>query len=79
MPKYYFDLHDDETIKDDRGTDLIDVAAARVHAAGVAHELTFKRAGMLQQSWSQWTMRVHDHEGIELFSIALSDAAKGNC
>jgi hypothetical protein len=28
---------------------------------------------MLDQGWSAWTMRVHDDQGIELFSLALSD------
>jgi hypothetical protein len=78
MPMYYFHLCDDETLKDDNGTDLIDAASARDHAAGVARELTFKSEGMMQQGWSQWTMRVHDQHGTELFSLALSDFENGN-
>jgi hypothetical protein len=35
MPMYYFHLYDDAPIDDD-GTDLINLAAARNHAAGVA-------------------------------------------
>jgi hypothetical protein len=27
----------------------------------------------MEQPWSNWTMRVHDHEGTELFSLALTD------
>jgi hypothetical protein len=42
MPMYYFHLYDDATLTDDRGTDLINLAAARDHAAGVARELTSK-------------------------------------
>jgi hypothetical protein len=78
MPMYYFHLYDNETRKDDEGTDFIDLAAARVHAAGVARELTFKSQGIITQGWSHWTMRVHDQEGTELFSLALSDFENGN-
>jgi hypothetical protein len=77
MPMYYFNLYDDTTIADNDGTDLIDVSAARDHAAGVARELTFKSSGMMEQGWSEWTMRVHDAHGKELFSLALSDFKGG--
>jgi hypothetical protein len=33
---YYFHLYDDAPILDDDGTDLINLATARNHAAGVA-------------------------------------------
>ena len=78
MPMYYFHLYDDEKVKDTDGTELADVAAARVHAAGVARELTFKSSGFWDQEWSAWTMRVHDHRNVELFSLALSDFENGN-
>ena len=78
MPVYHFHLYDDETIVDSDGTDLIDVGAAREHAAGVARELTANTTGFLDQSWSGWTMRVHDNSGLELFSLAMSDFSDGN-
>ena len=73
MPMYYFNLRNRETLFDSDGTDLPDGTAARAHAAGVARELTFRSSGILDQSWSAWTLAVHDHEGTELFSLALSD------
>jgi uncharacterized protein DUF6894 len=78
MPMYYFDLHNDETIVDTDGTDLVDVSAAREHAAGVGHELTANSFGFLDQSWSGWTMKVHDDCGLELFALAMSDFRDGN-
>jgi hypothetical protein len=78
MPMYYFDLCDDETLVDTDGTDLINVDAAHVHAAGVARELTANSVGFLDQNWSGWTMRVHDDGGLELFSLAMSDFRDGN-
>jgi hypothetical protein len=78
MPRYYFHLDDDEKLVDADGTDLVDVDAAREHAAAVARELTAHSFGLLDQSWSGWTMRVHDGSGLELFSLALSDFGNGN-
>ena len=75
---YYFHLHDDETIVDSDGTDLINVGAAREHAAGVARELTANSTGFLEQNWSRWTMSVHDDSGLELFSLPMSDSRDGN-
>ena len=62
---------------DDDGTDLINFTAARDHAARVARELTFKSNGLLEQQWSNWTMKVHNDEGTELFSLAMSDFQSG--
>jgi hypothetical protein len=78
MPMYFFHLYDDAPLLDDDGTELINLAAARDHAAGVARELTFKSATFMQEKWSKWTMRVHDHEGAELFFLAMSDFEPGN-
>jgi hypothetical protein len=78
MPMFYFHLDDEEVVKDIDGTNLIDLPAARDHAAGVARELTFKSDGMMQQTWSAWTMRVHDDRGTEVFSLPLSDFQPGN-
>ena len=78
MPMYYFHLYDNVPLRDEDGTELIDLAAARDHAAGVARELTFKSANLMQEDWSNWTMRVLDHEGTELFSLVMSDFRRGN-
>jgi hypothetical protein len=78
MPMYYFHLYDDEKIVDSDGTNLVDVGAAREHAAGVARELTANSFGFLDQSWSGWTMRVHDDGGLEVFSLAMADFRHGN-
>jgi hypothetical protein len=78
MPMYYFHLRDDEKITDVDGTELIDLAAARTHADGVAQELMFKSTGILGEEWSKWTMVVHDGDGLELFSFLMSDAKNDN-
>ena len=78
MAMYYFHLYNDVPLRDDDGTDLMDVTAARDHAAGVARELTFRSQGLMGQEWSSWTMRVYDDEGTEQFSLAMSDFKVGN-
>ena len=77
MPMYYFHLSNDEKVLDVDGTNLADLAAARTHAFGVARELTFKSEGLLDQDWSLWRMLVHDDDGVELFSLPLSDFETG--
>jgi hypothetical protein len=74
---YYFHLSNDEKVLDVDGTNLADLAAARTHAFGVARELTFKSQGLLDQDWSLWRMLVHDDDGVELFSLPLSDFGTG--
>jgi hypothetical protein len=78
MPMYYFNLNDDETVVDTDGTDLPDVGAARIHATGVARELTSNGGGILTQSWSGWTMSVQDAHGTELFSLTMTDFGDGD-
>jgi hypothetical protein len=78
MPMYYFNLNDHETVVDTDGTDLPDVGAARIHATGVARELTSHGGGILTQSWSGWTMSVQDERGTELFSLTMSDFGDGD-
>jgi Domain of unknown function (DUF6894) len=78
MPMYYFNLNDHETVVDTDGTDLPDVGAARIHATGVARELTSHGGGILTQSWSGWTMSVQDAHGTELFSLTMTDFGDGD-
>jgi hypothetical protein len=47
--------------------------AVREHAAAVALELMFQRNGMLNQSWSQWTMSEQDSAGQVIFAFSLAD------
>jgi hypothetical protein len=78
MAMYYFNLNDHDTVVDIDGTDLPDLGAARIHATGVARELTSNGGGILTQSWSGWIMSVQDEHGTELFSLTMSDIGDGN-
>jgi hypothetical protein len=78
MPMYYFCLHNNEDVVDADGTELPDLDAARDHARQVVRELMFKRDGMLERSWSQWTMWVRDHSGAVLLSLQLDHVENDN-
>lgn len=78
MAMYYFNLNDHDTVVDTDGTELPDVGAARIHATGVARELTSNGGSILTQSWSGWTMSVQDEGGTELFSLIMSNFGDGN-
>ena len=76
MAMFYFDVHDgDRVLKDDDGTDLADIDAARAHAVVVVQELMFRRDGMLERDWSEWKMSIHDGEGGELLRFNFSDVS----
>jgi hypothetical protein len=47
---YYFHLHDDDTVVDTDGTDLPGIGAARIHATGVARDLTSNGGGILSKA-----------------------------
>jgi len=73
MPMYYFHLLDNDEVIDSDGTELPDLQAARQHARLVVQELMFRRDGMLQRDWSQWTMSVRDIDGRVLLSFPLGN------
>jgi hypothetical protein len=72
MPMYFFHLYDHDAIYDSEGIDLLNVAAAREHASGVARELTRNSSGFLDHAWSGWTISVQDQNGLELFTLPMS-------
>jgi hypothetical protein len=51
---------------------------AREHADTVARELRFKNDSFLGEAWSDWSMVVHDGDGVEVFSFEMSDVRSGN-
>jgi hypothetical protein len=78
MPRYYFHAHNSVPLIDSDGTVLDNPKSAFIHALQVVRELMFKRAGMLGQPWSAWTMRVNDKNGKTLHTIPFSDLPEHN-
>jgi len=76
MAMFYFNVHDgDLLIADEEGTDLVDIDAARAHAVVVVQELMFRRSGMLDRDWSEWTISIHDDDGAEMLLLHFSDVS----
>jgi hypothetical protein len=70
MPRFHFHLRARGTIHRDRdGTDLPDVAAARMHAASVAEEL-MRNSGAGTRHWS---MCVENGSGEPPFDLFFAD------
>jgi hypothetical protein len=44
----------------------------------VARELMFRRDGMLDRAWSDWSMSVCDGDGEELLAFTMGDIGNGN-
>lgn len=68
MARYFFDVRDGEYIPDQVGTELPDLAAARVHAVVYSGELLMRNA---EQFWrgEEWQLEVKDQQGLILFSL----------
>jgi hypothetical protein len=77
MPTFYFNVSNHRSLEDTEGTDLPTLEAARQHAFTVAREIMQHRKEMLGKPWSDWTMRVTDSKGQEVFSFRIAAAAGG--
>ncbi|MFN3668451.1 MAG: DUF6894 family protein [Brevundimonas sp.] len=68
MPRFYFDITDVETRRDEEGDELEGLNAARVHAVQLSGELlkTFP-----DRFWSvgDWSCSVRDESGLVLFVL----------
>jgi hypothetical protein len=78
MPRYYFNVANRVRLSDPEGTILANSETAFVHGLQVVRELMFKRAEMLGQPWSAWTMRVSDKDGNEVHTIPFTDLPESN-
>jgi hypothetical protein len=77
MPRYHFHVSNRVRLTDSDGTVLPDEKSALIHALQVARELMFKRAGMLGEPWSAWTMSVNDKNGKTVHTIPLAELPEG--
>jgi hypothetical protein len=68
VPRYFFDITDDETKTDDVGQELEGLNAARIHAVSLSGDLL---KNFPDRFWSQgqWSCSVRDEEGLVLFVL----------
>jgi hypothetical protein len=68
MPKFFFNLTNGETVRDERGTDCINVEQAKQFAVVVAAELGRNRS---REDIQQLALFVTDETGSEVFRTKL--------
>lgn len=73
MPRYFFNVHDGRTVRDEIGTELPDHDAARAMAVRASGE-AIEELGSDFWSGDGWQMDVTDEEGELLFSLYFSSS-----
>ena len=58
MPRYYFDLVDDETVYDKKGVSLPNIKAAEEYAATFARELMQTKPTLMGEGWKAWSVQI---------------------
>ena len=74
MPLYYFHISNGETILDDHGTDLPDLAAARMEALRASRELAFTGHPhfWVGERWRIWVTDKPNAAGPSLLAVEVS-------
>ncbi len=70
MPVFFFDVHDGRGIIDDQGSELEDLAAARVEAGCMAVEML--RNHTVFATGEEWRLFVRNQEGGVVVSVTFS-------
>jgi hypothetical protein len=58
MPRYYFDLVDNETVYDKKGVTLPNIKAAEEYAATLARELMETKPTLMGEGWKAWSVQI---------------------
>ena len=70
VPRYFFQIHDSQTIPDPEGVELPDMAAVRSEAIITAGEMLRDLDGAL--SGEEWRMEVTDEGGQPVLTLRFS-------
>ncbi|MGH6767621.1 MAG: DUF6894 family protein [Xanthobacteraceae bacterium] len=76
MPRFYFDLVDDQTVYDHKGVSLPDQQEAQNFATTFARELIEAKSELLGESWTAWSIRVSDGRFQPVLTIPLGEIAR---
>ena len=68
MPKYFFHIHDGQTFPDEEGTELADLAAARLEAVQLTGQM-LKDDSQAFWNGEDWRVQVTDEAGMTLFTL----------
>ena len=74
MPRFYFHTEDGQLLRDEEGTDLVDVHAARNEAVAILAELLKEDP---EEFWKDrsFKLTVTDDDGLTLYILDLSAVA----
>lgn len=73
MPKYFFDLVDDQKIYDKKGVTLRNDKAAHEYAVTFAQELMETQPELLGESWLAWSVQVCNGKFDRIMRIPFAD------
>lgn len=73
MPRYFFNIHDGSSLVDSEGTELPDLAAARIEATRLSGAV-IKELGapFWDHCFNEWLLEVNDGSGQTLLRLRLS-------
>jgi hypothetical protein len=74
MPKYFFDLVDDQKIYDKKGVTLPNDKAAHQYAVTFAHELMETKPELMGESWLAWSVQVCNGKFDRIMRIPFAEA-----
>ena len=72
MPRYYFHFKGKSFVRDHKGSELVDVAAARTRARELARTL-IERMNAAGRDWSSAKIIVTDDRGAEILAMPVSE------
>ncbi len=73
MPRYYFDLIDDQTLHDRKGVSLPDLQAAREYAQTFVREIMETKPTLLGEPASQWSVKVCNGKFEKVLEIPFTE------
>jgi hypothetical protein len=70
MPRFYFDFHDGEVLRDEIGTDLPSLDSARIRSVALSAVVLRDQAKRFWQG-DEWRLDVRNESGLVLFTLTF--------
>ena len=77
MPRFYFDLIDNQTVYDHKGVSPPSPSEARQFATTFARELMETKPELFGESWSAWAVRVCNGQFQPILTLSFTDVVDG--
>jgi hypothetical protein len=78
MPRFYFDLMDDQTVYDHKGVILPGQQEAMKFATTFAIELMEAKPELFGESWAAWAVRVCNGQFQPILTLPFKDVVAGS-